>query len=153
MGDALQDQPIMPQLSPSLTSSVTSTNSSSLPSPEETETPIGPDPKFPPDDIDNPIRRAIPDPHFHPNTPLGEVSPPPLDMSYQKRSSLASASARDHIASPQQNKPRFHPYSSSIKATSLELRLVSRSLGLFSPSARTLEDTQRVHLLTVHWML
>ncbi|KAG6379907.1 hypothetical protein JVT61DRAFT_10471 [Boletus reticuloceps] len=134
----------MPQLSPSLTSSVTSMNSSSLHSPAESEAPVRLDRKFPPDDIDIPrTHMVLPDPYIRHNTPSGENSPPLLDMSYQQRSSPASASARNHVASPSQNNPRFHPYASPNKATPLELRLVSRSLGLSSPSARTLEDTQR----------
>lgn len=150
MGDPPRDHTFAIPLCPSFTSSISSMNSS-LPNPKESGGSIGPVPRFSPDNIDvlN-IHRAIPDPYF---CPSGRTSPP-LDMSYhwRQRSRPVSASTRDHVASPPQSKPRFHPYTPSMKATPLELRLVSRSLGLSSLSVRTLEDTQRVCIVLQCWV-
>ena len=158
MVDILRDH--MPRLSPSLSSSVTSVYSSSLSSPREGDLFFEPNTKFPPGDKPVfPGMAAIPEPYFNaeaspiggssspPASPRGSPSPP-LGSSYLQRSvrSPSTASVRVHRVDPEQNKSRFHPYATPIKATPLELHIASRSLGLSTRSVRTLEDTKRVPL-------
>jgi hypothetical protein len=148
----------MPRLSPSLSSSVTSVYSSSLSSPREDDLFFEPNTKFPPGDKPVfPGMAAIPESYFNaeaspiggsaspPASPRGSASPP-LGSFYLQRfvRNPSTASVRVRRVDPEQNKSRFHPYTTPIKATPLELRITLRSLGLSTQSVRTLEDTKQV---------
>ncbi|KAG6371060.1 hypothetical protein JVT61DRAFT_10597 [Boletus reticuloceps] len=136
----------MPRLSPSLTSPLTSVNSS-LPSPKEGEPLIEPNIKF--SSVDNrSISRSssLGEHYFHlcGFTNQSPSSLPPVSPYRPRPTGIPSpAGPKAHTVDPQQNKFRFHPYVAPVKATALELRIAARSLGFSSPSARTLEDTQR----------
>ncbi|KAI9459076.1 hypothetical protein HD554DRAFT_2177094 [Boletus coccyginus] len=113
----------MPQLSPSLTSSVTSVNLSSLPSPQEDNSRflMKANPKFPPSDI--------PTINF-------PSSPPTADAP------VVHVDPRT-VHPLQQSKHRYHPYTSPTKASIRDLHIASRSLGLSAWSDITLEDLQQ----------
>ena len=143
----LNDLPAVPHLSPSLTASVNSVNSSSLPSPKSgifVHRPQPPDAKFPADDSPFPQPSArrmssrmdsdIHPPHF---------SDPHTSASYNSTSWTDSIWACTTAAQKKMTK-RFHPYDPRGVASPLELCFAARSLGFSSHIGLTMKDVLHV---------
>lgn len=160
----------LPRLSPSLTLSLNSSNSSSLPSPKDGVLDLNsghPNMKFPPDNIFKKptLRRSFScsdsrHPHAFPVYPHPSLQPRSFILPskpqarsgccagvFRQRDTSSSPSVRDRTVNAQKlMHERYRPYAAKSRATPSELGIAARSLGLSSYSGMTLEDIEEVHV-------